>query len=230
MEISDKYGRTYHYPFSPGVKNDDRINHEWQNICGHDSVFTEKLDGENTCISQFGLYARSHSAPTQNPWAKHLIPLWEQLKDKLGDLEIFGENLYAIHSIEYKNLDSHFYVFGIRDGGKKWLSWEDVKFWCGVLDLPVVPVLFEGKIETPEEHKKIVLSIANARGSFDPYDTITGKPTTIEGLVSRPSAEFLVEDFSTLVSKYVRKDHVSTDEHWTRNWKRAKLNFENASG
>lgn len=188
MEISDKYGRTYHYPFSPGVKNDDRINHEWQNVCGHDSVFTEKLDGENTCISQF-----------------------------------------AIHSIEYKNLDSHFYVFGIRDGGKKWLSWEDVKFWCGVLDLPVVPVLFEGKIETPEEHKKIVLSIANTRGSFDPYDTITGKPTTIEGLVSRPSAEFLVEDFSTLVSKYVRKDHVSTDEHWTRNWKRAKLNFENAS-
>ncbi|MDE6163019.1 MAG: 2'-5' RNA ligase, partial [Bacteroides sp.] len=24
---SKKYGRTYHYPFSPGTTSDDRINH-----------------------------------------------------------------------------------------------------------------------------------------------------------------------------------------------------------
>ena len=25
--LSEKYGRTYHYPFSPGTTSDDRINH-----------------------------------------------------------------------------------------------------------------------------------------------------------------------------------------------------------
>jgi len=236
METSDKYGRTYHYPFSPGVKNDDRINYEWQSVCGRDIVITEKLDGENTCISQFGLYARSHSAPTNNPWAKHLIPLWERHKNQLGDLEIFGENLYAVHSIEYRKLDNHFYVFGVRDGGKTWLSWEEVKFWAGVLELPVVPVLFEGRVQTGREQEKLVRALASGRGSFDPYDApdptssiLSTEQTIMEGLVSRPSESFSVEDFSALVSKYVRKNHVSTDEHWTKNWRRARLVWENSS-
>lgn len=226
METSDKYGRTYHYPFSPGVKNDDRINHEWQSACGRDIVMTEKLDGENTCISQFGLYARSHSAPTQNPWARHLLPLWERLRNQLGDLELFGENLYAVHSIEYMNLDSHFYLFGVRDAGKMWLSWEETKFWAGVLELPVVPVLFEGRTDTAVEHERLVKSIASGRGSMEPVNAHGGTPTVMEGLVTRPAASFAVGDFSSLVSKYVRKDHVSTDEHWTRNWRRARLNIE----
>ena len=31
--LSEKYGRTYHYPFSPGTTSDDRINHTyWEDI------------------------------------------------------------------------------------------------------------------------------------------------------------------------------------------------------
>ena len=31
--ISEKYGRTYHYPFSPGTTSDDRINQTyWEDI------------------------------------------------------------------------------------------------------------------------------------------------------------------------------------------------------
>ena len=31
--LSKKYGRTYHYPFSPGTPSDDRINHTyWEDI------------------------------------------------------------------------------------------------------------------------------------------------------------------------------------------------------
>lgn len=26
--------------------------------------------------------------------------------------------------------------------------------------------------------------------------------------------------------KWVRKGHVQTDEHWTRNWKKAKINYQ----
>lgn len=51
--ISEKYGRTYHYPFSPGTTSDDRINHTyWEDIQRIGTlVHTEKLDGENNCLS-----------------------------------------------------------------------------------------------------------------------------------------------------------------------------------
>ena len=64
--ISEKYGRTYHYPFSPGTTSDDRINHTyWEDIQRIKTlVHTEKLDGENNCLSQWGVFARSHAAPT----------------------------------------------------------------------------------------------------------------------------------------------------------------------
>lgn len=57
--ISEKYGRTYHYPFSPGTTSDDRINHTyWEDIQRiRTLVHTEKLDGENNCLSQWGVFA-----------------------------------------------------------------------------------------------------------------------------------------------------------------------------
>ena len=53
--LSEKYGRTYHYPFSPGTTSDDRINHTyWEDIREINTlVHTEKLDGENNCLSRY---------------------------------------------------------------------------------------------------------------------------------------------------------------------------------
>ena len=101
MSLSRKYGRTFHYPFSPGTTSDDRINHcYWEDVSAIEKiVHTEKLDGENTCLNQYGVFARSHVAPTVHPWANYLKERWHLIKNDLGDLEIFGENLYAIHSI-----------------------------------------------------------------------------------------------------------------------------------
>lgn len=117
--ISEKYGRTYHYPFSPGTTSDDRINHTyWEDIQRIKTlVHTEKLDGENNCLSQWGVFARSHAAPTTSPWTRQLRERWELIKNDLGDIEIFGENLYAIHSIEYQRLETHFlYLCGSLHG------------------------------------------------------------------------------------------------------------------
>jgi hypothetical protein len=74
MSISKKYGRTYHYPFSPGTTSDDRINHGyWADIEQMKQVVhTEKLDGENNCLSKYGVFARSHVAPTISPWTKSI--------------------------------------------------------------------------------------------------------------------------------------------------------------
>ncbi|EEG87619.1 hypothetical protein PROPEN_00162 [Proteus penneri ATCC 35198] len=54
---SQKYDRTYHYPFSPGTTNDDRINAQWwQDICQiKQLIHTEKLDGENNCLNKMGV-------------------------------------------------------------------------------------------------------------------------------------------------------------------------------
>jgi hypothetical protein len=228
MAISEKYSRTYHYPFSPGTTSDDRINYGyWDCIQQIPTIIhTEKLDGENNCLSRYGVFARSHAAPTVSPWTEDLRRFWQLIKYDLGDLEIFLENLYAVHSIEYRNIDKHYHVFGIRLHDK-WLSWEETKFYANMLDLPVVPEI--AVIDTPEDQilfEKAILETVGGRGDFEPYDAAEEKPATIEGIVTRNYNEYDTAHFRQNVFKYVRKGHVKTDVHWTRNWKRATLNHE----
>ncbi len=227
MSISRKYGRTYHFPFSPGTTSDDRINHTyWDDMKKIQTiVHTEKLDGENNCLSRYGVFARSHAAPTTSPWTSSLRERWALLKDDLGDVELFGENLYAVHSIEYRTIEQHYYVFGVRILDA-WLSWEEVKFYAAMFDFPTVPEL---EIVTPDDEPTFrlgVLELAAKNSVLNSYDVLTNLPCTCEGVVSRNTSEYKVDEFSHHVFKYVRKGHVKTDEHWTRNWRRAKLIWE----
>lgn len=227
MSISRKYGRTYHYDFSPGTTSDDRINKDWwedmQTI--KKVIHTEKLDGENTCLNGIGIFARSHAAPTLHPWSNHMkekFSVQQQDLKELG-LDLFGENLYAQHSIKYEILDSHFYMFAVRKLDK-WLSWEEVKYWAEMFDYPTVPEFTTHTIKdisiTKDYIKKYVTLQSEAPSEFGSYDL------TKEGIVTRNVDEYHVDDFKQNVFKYVRKDHVSTDVHWTRNWKRAPLFWE----
>jgi hypothetical protein len=214
-----KYGRTYHFPFSPGTTSDDKIQSDWESILEHELVLTEKLDGENTCLKTDGVYARSHVGPTQNPWARNMWPIWERLGHELGTLEVFGENLYGVHSIEYEHLEHYFYVFAIRDEGR-WLSWEEVSFYAELMDLAVVPVLGRGRYS--EAALRQIIDEQMEKGS-----SFGGE---CEGLVVRTVAGFEADQFRHHVLKYVRANHVKTDEHWTRNWRRAKLWYELLDG
>ncbi|HVI46474.1 MAG TPA: RNA ligase family protein [Chitinophaga sp.] len=225
MAISRKYGRTYHYPFSPGTTSDDRIQHDyWEHIARIPLlIHTEKLDGENNCLSRYGVFARSHAAPTTSAWTESIRRYWQSIRNDLGDLEIFLENLYAVHSIEYKKLDHHFYVFGIREHDR-WLSWEETHFYAKLLDLPVVPEV--KRVTAPPargQFEQEILELVSQRGAFDPHDVHTGEPTVMEGIVSRNAASYHIDDFSRNLFKYVRKGHVKTDQHWTRHWRKAKL-------
>ena len=212
---SSKYPRTYHFPFSLGTTSDDRIKHDWKNILQHEIIVTEKLDGENTCLKTDGVFARSHAAPTRNPWAKNMWDIWEQVKESLGDFHIFGENLYGLHSIDYQRLESYFYIFGIREGDK-WLAWDEVVFYANVLNLPTVPVFKRGFWDEKTLQTFILQTISHG-------SQLGGE---CEGVVCRTTEGFDNQFFSDYVLKYVRKNHVKTDEHWTRNWQRAKLWFE----
>lgn len=215
---TQKYPRTYHFPFSLGATSDDRTLQNWQAILAHPLIITEKLDGENTCLKTSGVYARSHAAPTRNAWAKNMWTIWERLKNDLGDLQVFGENLYGIHSIEYQELYHHFYIFGIRDNDT-WLSWEEVIFYAQLMDLPTVPVRQIGHFSAKQ--LPIFIEEEMLKGSQLIGDC--------EGFVVRNAQSFANDTFYQNVLKYVRKNHVKTNEHWTRNWKRAKLWYEQAS-
>lgn len=223
-----KYPRTYHVPFSPGTSSDDRKLtqeqfEEW--YLSVPLIVTEKLDGENTCFSMSDVYSRSHAAPTRHPWSRNLWDtgglLWK-VKDKIGEDEyVYGENLYGEHSIHYDRLPAYFHMFAARDN-EMWYSWEDVKAMAEILNVPHVPVLFEGVFNTEKEMREFI-------------EETMSQPSTYgnekEGVVIRHAEAFpvLVDGQSVFhknVCKWVRPHHVQTDSHWTRNWKKATIKYQ----
>lgn len=178
---STKYPRTYHFPFSKGTTSDDRIAQNYKRVENAPIIITEKMDGQNSAIAKRGVFARSHGTTTQHPWDKAIWDIHERIKNDLDeDTYIFGENLYATHSIQYKQLESYYYVFGVRIKDE-WLSWDDVKEWAYLLDLPTVPVLFKGHTDNV---KPIVEALVKSPSVFDGYDTRTNE-ACMEGIVCR---------------------------------------------
>ena len=218
-----KYPRTYHLPYSPGATKDDKkLQDGWfSNYIGEEIVITEKLDGENIHMNQKDCYARSDGAPTRSPWSRNIWDpkdgLYWKIKPLIGPNEtIFGENLYGEHSIHYGKLDNYFHLFAVNDGNK-WYSWDFVKMMAKVLDVPHVPELWRGWIYNEKQLEELV-------NKFTSIPSIYGD--TREGVVIRLTSSFPLDDFKHYVCKWVRPNHVQTDEHWTKNWKKAKLNYE----
>jgi hypothetical protein len=203
-----------HLPWSPGTTSDDRIASSVETLIGKQIVFTEKLDGENSGIEKKAVYARSHAAPTISPWSRMVRELHSLIKNDIEpDMFLFGENMEGIHSIEYENLESPFYLFGIRQESR-WFSWKEVEEYAYLLGIPTVPVLYKGIVNTSKELEDLTNSLVHQPSALG------GKR---EGIVVRVADSFEDEDFATSVMKWVRKGHVTTDAHWTKKWKRAKI-------
>jgi hypothetical protein len=218
-----KYPRTYHLPFSPGTTSDDRIAKDVSSLtAGSRVVMTEKLDGENTCLNVRGVFARSHGAPTRNPWASYLWEMHARLKEDLKTLELFGESLYAVHSIKYSGLPSYFFLFAVRDG-ERWLAWDEVAEYAGIIGVPTVPVLYEGTVSPDELRPLVEASIVRPSR----LSSTGGLPaSSTEGVVIRLADAFEDAAFPTSVYKWVRRGHVRTTEHWSKHWERAYREFE----
>lgn len=213
----NKYPRSYHIPGSPGTTSDDRIAKSVEQLLGVDMILTEKLDGENNDLNILGAYSRSHATFTTHPWCVKSWEIQRRIKNDLSEgVSIFGENMYAIHSIEYTSLTSPFYMFGVRDNDM-WLSWDEVEEYSFLLDIPTVPVLFKGVVNTEKEFYELI-------GEFTKQPSKLGSDI-MEGVVARVAHTFHNDNFSTSLMKWVRKDHVQTDEHWTRNWKKANIHY-----
>ena len=217
--MSTKYPRTYHLPFSKGATKDDKIvDSNWFDYFKNkEIIITEKLDGSNTALTHNGVFARSHATQTTNEWDRYITEyngLYSKVKNLISENEIvYGENLYAIHSIEYTKLPSYFFIFNIRDD-KEFYSWNEISEMAEMMGIFTVPVLYRGKLDKEEDLSKLI-------------DLYMSKSSTygdnIEGVVVRTSDRFPIEEFKHNVVKYVRANHVQTDVHWSRSWKKAKL-------
>lgn len=202
--MSAKYPRTPHLPWSPGASADDKRLSNADHLLDRRIVITEKLDGSNLCLERDAIYARSHSGPPTHRSFDAAKAMHSYIRTGIEPgFSLFGEWCYAVHSIVYDELPDHFFLFAIRDPAGKWLSWEDVETYAKLNGYTTVPVVAGGSRPTADLLK---------------YTTdVTGRqPSRFggirEGVVVRLHDGF--EDFGSSVAKWVRKDHVQTDDHW----------------
>lgn len=217
MEHPDKYPRTFHWPTSPGVQSDDKIHRNISRLIGVPVSVTEKMDGSNVTLCNGEIYARSTATPSQHAWhgmvRKHHA--WKT-RDLGPDYKICGEDMYAIHSIEYDGFreSETFRVFNIlyKD---EWLSFDDRYALCQQLDLRMAPVwLYAAKFESEKDLSKWLAANITRGSHHGPVS---------EGFVVQTMDSFSKADFSNCVAKYVRAGHVQTDQHWSRNWQPCRL-------
>ena len=209
MMDMNKYPRTYHFSFSPGVQNDDKMLPDVSVFHGKNIVVTEKLDGENTGMTSKTCHARSLDSRDHSSrhWVKALHGQIQ--RDIPEGWQIFGENMFAEHSIRYEDLTSFLYVFLIVDENKMCFSWEKTKEWAEMFGLQVVPELYTGFWD--EDAVQACYTGESKYGQDQ------------EGYVVRNSDEFLLSEFQQNVAKCVRYNHVRTGEFWMKHWKPNKL-------
>ena len=191
-----KYPRTPHLPWSPGATPDDIHQSHLQNFIGKQIVVTEKMDGENTTFYHDYIHARSIDSRF------HVSRAWvKALQAEIGYLipkgwRICGENLYAKHAIAYENLPSYFMAFSVWNDDNECLSWQESKPFFAQLGLHTPKELYCGPW-CEDTLKNIKLDTHHQ-----------------EGYVVRLADRFHFDEFAQSVGKWVRKNHVVTDQHW----------------
>lgn len=146
---------------------------------------------------------------------------WKTSDPRHMTIAHYGEDIFGIHSIEYEPVreEDTFRLFAVRQtvDFDWWCSWsivEDVAKELGVL---VAPVLFRGVFHSAKDITKF-------------FRDELGKPSGIggerEGFVMRHEYGFHNDDFRSSVCKYVRPNHVQTDQHWRRHWRTCPLTGE----
>jgi hypothetical protein len=240
-----KFPRTPHLPWSPGWTGDDVRLINLFSFNNKDLVVLEKRDGENTTITSDGKYYARSVDSGRADWRDHIGKLTAEISYQLPEgWRICGENMFAIHSVEYKDLKSYFEVFAIFNEQNEEISWNETKEWCELLGLSPVPEIgrFRVSIENPEknkDHEHYLYCFEIESFNFGDYFEERFKPllensideTFIEallngekeGFVLRNANAFPYEEYSENVAKFVRAGHVQTDKHWTKNWRKAEL-------
>ncbi len=195
-----KYPRTMHLPWSPAAASkDERVIQSTKAFENQEVIISVKMDGENTTWYRDHIHARSLDY-SPHPSRNLIKKLHGEIAWQLPEgWRLVGENVYAKHSIHYRDLDSYFYVISIWNDRNECLSWDETCEWAALLDLQMVPVLYRGPWDESIIRKLSPLQYG---------------PNECEGYVARISQSFHFRDFRNCVAKWVRKDHVQTHAFW----------------
>ena len=197
-----RYPRTFHLPYSPGMNDSDRALKDVSCFDAKDVVVTLKMDGENTTMYRDGIHARSVEG-TSHPSQAYVRNLQAKIASYIPlGARLIVENLYAVHSIAYTDLENYVYVIGYWNERNICASWDQTREIAEIIELPIVEEIYRGPFDQ--------LTIAQA---FAPYSA------SHEGFVVRDSGEFPASAFRTSVAKWVRKNHVQPNHHnWRTGW------------
>jgi hypothetical protein len=195
-----KYPRTFHLPFSSKTTGDDRILTNTSIFEGKRVIVSEKMDGENSSLYNDYMHARSIDGtnhPSRN-WLK-------EFHSRNGynipeDWRVCGENVYAKHTVYYEHLETYFYVFSIWNEKNECLSWDDTIFWSELLEMQLVPILYDGVW-----NETIIKEFCNDDGR--------------EGFVVRIVDSFPYGDFRRSVAKYVNPKFKEQLKEGTFHWR-----------
>lgn len=200
-----RHPSTPHAPWSHSATPDDRHLASMDHFHGREVVQTSKMDGEATVMARDYIHARSPDAKDRSDTMRRSRAWVRALHGQIAhDIpvghRIGGENVFAVHSLEYDQLPTYFFVYVWWDEHNNALSWDDTKEWCDLLGLQTVPELYRGIYD--EEQIK--------QQQFTP---VYGQEA--EGCVIRTANGFSFDDFGKNVAKVVRPNHVQTDQHWS---------------
>ena len=223
MQNPPKYPSTPHWPDSEEIHRGDTYHHDPTLFVGKEVVITEKMDGGNTCLFRGNVYARSTAAPTTDNWFALVkrYHVWKTNDSFFHSFAVYGEDLYGIHTLEYYPFapNETFYMFALRGIQKReyFHSWDFVVKCAKTLIVPTVPVVYRGVFGNVKDITEFFRDNLKTPSALGPEK---------EGFVMRIADAFEADAFSHCVCKYVREDHVQTDEHWRRNWQPCKLKEE----
>src|SRR5262245_27072446 len=219
-----KYPRTPHLFGSRGTDDDKHLGErESLDFLAEPSLIVEEqLDGTNvgihfTSAGRMVLQCRGHEITTGMHAQYDLFKQWTMgkrpvLEAMLEDrLILFGEWLYARHSVHYRSLPHYFFEFDIYDKERE--AFLDLESRLAILDgagvLPV-PVVHHGPVTAEGLRKLIGPSRFDSR--FE--NPLTGRTDDLmEGLYRRTEADGCVTGRAKLVrAEFVEK--VKQSQHW----------------
>ena len=161
-----KYPRTHHIAGSGIQRGDEDLDViHFRELAGKYLVVEEKMDGANSAISfssdgNLLLHSRGHyltGGPREaqfhlfKAWThRYTLELWEALTDRYV---LYGEWLYAKHTIFYTDLPHYFLEFDIYDKTQDtFLSTARRREFLAQLPFVVsVKVLYEGQVDTLQQ-------------------------------------------------------------------------------
>jgi len=208
-----KFPRTAHLFNIGGATVDDRYvsNDEYNYFLNNEVHITEKVDGAQMGISideNYKIMVQNRSHYVNSKSASQFKPLDKWVYDHRDDLYevldndhiLFGEWLYAKHSISYNNLPDYFLAFDLYNKREKvFYNRNILEEKLQNTNIKMVRVMYEGKID-----KNKLLKMIEEKSDYADY--------RVEGVYLK----VFDSNYVKYRCKLVRNDFIAGNEHWSK--------------